>query len=240
MAAKDFTVKINTRRFDFISEFICELECFSKKHQYDNIKIFKEAWKEWTEKDYIQKIILSETLRLRNSGYKGDINKKMFESARYYFRKKIKKGVVEEGDSICPIKRKDSLGVSKLSLQTLKDESACFPTATKRFSKIFLCEIDKNIVDQIKNNILTQKQNIKEFYENSSNGSPVLKSNISAAKMFDDFCKNNKELIQVEFVKILDKNVTKENISIQFNRLKKIYKNRLYNITLKLYPNKES
>ena len=41
MVAKEVIVKINTRRFDFISEFISELEIFSKIHQYDDIKNFK-------------------------------------------------------------------------------------------------------------------------------------------------------------------------------------------------------
>jgi hypothetical protein len=59
---------------------------FSKIHQYDERKDFKEAWKIWVEDN--ETIINQETLRLNDLGYKGDILDKMFKSARYYFRKK--------------------------------------------------------------------------------------------------------------------------------------------------------
>jgi endo-alpha-1,4-polygalactosaminidase (GH114 family) len=63
-----------------------ELYQFSKIHQYDERKDFKEAWKLWTEEN--QDIIDDETSRLNNLGYDGDVMDKMFKSARYYFRKK--------------------------------------------------------------------------------------------------------------------------------------------------------
>ena len=152
---------------------------------------------------------------MKNCGYKGDVNKKMFESARYYFRKKINKAKEE----------------SKTKTESMEEKY--MKTKNKRFSKIFLCEIDKNIVDQIKKNILTQKKNIQGFVENSCDN-VILTSNISAAKMFDNFCKDNKELIQVEFFKILEKNITRDFILHQYDHLKKIYKNRVYNITTKI------
>ena len=63
-----------------------ELYKFSKIHQYDERKDFKEAWKLWTEEN--QDIIDEETTRLNNLGYDGDALDKMFKSTRYYFRKK--------------------------------------------------------------------------------------------------------------------------------------------------------
>jgi hypothetical protein len=63
-----------------------ELYKFSKIHQYDERKDFKEAWKVWTEEN--QDIIDEETTRITNLGYDGDVMDKMFKSARYYFRKK--------------------------------------------------------------------------------------------------------------------------------------------------------
>jgi hypothetical protein len=73
-------------RFKFTEDFMEELYKFSKIHQYDERKDFKEAWKTWTEEN--QYIIDEETTRLTNLGYEGDIIDKMFKSARYYFRKK--------------------------------------------------------------------------------------------------------------------------------------------------------
>lgn len=73
-------------RFKFTEDFMEELYEFSKIHQYDERKDFKEAWKIWVEEN--EDIINQETLRLNNLGYRGDIIDKMFKSARYYFRKK--------------------------------------------------------------------------------------------------------------------------------------------------------
>jgi hypothetical protein len=73
-------------RFKFTEDFMEELYKFSKIHQYDERKDFKEAWKTWTEEN--QDIIDEETTRLTNLGYEGDIIDKMFKSARYYFIKK--------------------------------------------------------------------------------------------------------------------------------------------------------
>ena len=73
-------------RFKFTEDFMEELYKFSKIHQYDERKDFKEAWTIWNEEN--QDIIDEETIRINNLGYNGDVNDKMFKSARYYFRKK--------------------------------------------------------------------------------------------------------------------------------------------------------
>jgi len=73
-------------RFKFTEDFMEELYKFSKIHQFDERKDFKESWKLWTEEN--QEIIDKETIRLTNLGYDGDVMNKMFKSARYYFRKK--------------------------------------------------------------------------------------------------------------------------------------------------------
>jgi hypothetical protein len=81
---EDFNVTIF--RFKFTEEFMEELYSFSKIHQYDGRKDFKEAWEIWTEA--YSEIVESETERLHHLGYEGDALDKMFKSARYYFRKK--------------------------------------------------------------------------------------------------------------------------------------------------------
>jgi hypothetical protein len=73
-------------RYKFTQDFMDELYKFSKVHQYDDRAAFKEAWEEWVEDE--EKLIETETTRLQELGYDGDILDKMFKSARYYFRKK--------------------------------------------------------------------------------------------------------------------------------------------------------
>jgi len=73
-------------RFKFTEDFMEDLYKFSKIHQYDHRKDFKEAWTKWIEEN--DDIIDEEVERLLNLGYDGDILDKMFKSARYYFRKK--------------------------------------------------------------------------------------------------------------------------------------------------------
>jgi hypothetical protein len=73
-------------RYKFTDEFTEVLCEFSKIHQYDDVKTFKEAWTTWVEEH--TDIVEDEISRLNRSGYNNDILKKMFVSARYYYRKK--------------------------------------------------------------------------------------------------------------------------------------------------------
>lgn len=86
---KDDTIAPNLNviyRYKFTENFMEELYEFSKIHQYDARKDFKEAWKIWIEEN--ENIINTETIRLNNLGYNGNVIDKMFKSARYYFRNK--------------------------------------------------------------------------------------------------------------------------------------------------------
>jgi hypothetical protein len=79
-------MNVKIYRYKFSEEFIEELYKFSKIHQYDNRKDFKEAWEIWVDEK--PTLIFKESTRLNKLGYDGDILNKMFTSARYYFRKK--------------------------------------------------------------------------------------------------------------------------------------------------------
>jgi len=95
---------INIYRYKFIGEFTDEMYKFSKIHQYDHRKDFKEAWNNWVEEN--QGLVDEEVRRLINLGYDGNILDKMFKSARYYFRKKS----TEKKE---PQKRRVYVGVEK-------------------------------------------------------------------------------------------------------------------------------
>ena len=80
----DNNVKIY--RFKLTNEVVEMINEFSKIHQYDDKKIYKEKWKEWLEKN--SEIIDREKERLINLGCNKNIEEKMYRSGRYYFRKK--------------------------------------------------------------------------------------------------------------------------------------------------------
>lgn len=82
----DQEINVNIYRFKFTNEFTEELYKFSKIHQYDHRKDFKEAWQIWVDEQ--DNIVNEEMRRLTNLGYDGNVLDKMFKSARYYFRKK--------------------------------------------------------------------------------------------------------------------------------------------------------
>ena len=96
--------KINIYRYKFSEEFTSILYTFSKIHQYDHRKDFKEAWNNWVEEN--GELVDIEVRRLSNIGYDGDIIDKMFKSARYYFRKK-------SAETKTPQKRRNYISIQK-------------------------------------------------------------------------------------------------------------------------------
>lgn len=103
---------LNIYRYKFTTEFTTELYKFSKIHQYDHRKDFKEAWQIWIEDN--KDLIDDETRRLTGLGYDGDVIDKMFKSARYYFRKKS----TEKKE---PSKRRNYVGSQKELLDAMDE-----------------------------------------------------------------------------------------------------------------------
>jgi hypothetical protein len=106
----DFNV--NIYRYKFTDDFTNELFKFAKIHQYDDRKVFKEAWNLWIEEN--DNIVNSEYRRLSELGYDGDIFDKMFKSARYYFRKK-------STEKKAPVKRRIYVGSQKEFLEAIDE-----------------------------------------------------------------------------------------------------------------------
>lgn len=103
---------INIYRYKFTNDFMVELFKFSKIHQYDHRKDFKEAWEKWMDEN--ESIVDEEVRRLINLGYDGDVIDKMFKSARYYFRKKS----TEKKE---PAKRRIYVGSQKDLLESMDE-----------------------------------------------------------------------------------------------------------------------
>ena len=107
---------INIYRYKFTNDFTNELYKFSKIHQYDHRKDFKEAWEIWIDDN--SNLVDDELRRLTNLGYDGDVLDKMFKSARYYFRKKS----TEKKE---PVKRRIYVGSQKDLLEAMDDHIKC-------------------------------------------------------------------------------------------------------------------
>jgi len=84
--SNNYSNTVNIYRYKFTQDFMDVLYEFSKIHQYDDRKSFKEAWQLWVEDN--DELVNNEVIRLHNLKYDGDVLDKMFKSARYYFRKK--------------------------------------------------------------------------------------------------------------------------------------------------------
>jgi hypothetical protein len=122
-------IQMKTYRFKFTDLIVSELEYFAQLHQFDDRKTFKDAWKEWFNSDKILPLMNYEIKRLTNNGYRGNVEEKMFKSARYYFRKKPTEKSDEKKE------RKEYIG----------------------FSDEMLKSIDEHILSQLKANIESTK-----------------------------------------------------------------------------------
>lgn len=149
-------------RFKFTEDFMEELYNFSKIHQYDLRKDFKEAWKLWTEDN--QEIIDNQILRLSNLGYDGDINDKMFKSARYYFRKKS----IEKKE---PKERRQYISVNRELLEAMDNHIE---------KNIFNLEYQPKtgFVSFCKENEIILKDTISKIYEQGIKDSSLIEDKI--------------------------------------------------------------
>jgi hypothetical protein len=139
---KNFTqmakIVLQTSRFLFSEQVTELLTEFSKIHQYDERKDYKEAWTEWIQDPDIKPELDAEIERIQNLGFEGDVLDKMFKSVRYYYRKKHSKNLDDE---------KDTEGRSPRTYDTLPNT--------------VLAKIDEHIKAQIKTNIIIDNSIIK-------------------------------------------------------------------------------
>lgn len=76
----------NIFRYKFDSPIVNLINTFATTHKYDDASQFRDEWDEFIEDNKAS--IDREKQRLTNAGYTGDINSKMYKSARYYFKNK--------------------------------------------------------------------------------------------------------------------------------------------------------
>ncbi len=73
-------------RFKFDINIINIISSFAKQHQHAAQKDYKEEWKKFIEEN--KEIIMREETRLKELGYEGNVEEKMYKSGRYYFKNK--------------------------------------------------------------------------------------------------------------------------------------------------------
>jgi hypothetical protein len=198
-------VLLKTHRYEFSEYAMTQLNYFTQVHKYDERKAFKEAWEKWIKTDDIAQMIASETQKLLNEGFNGDVEDKMFKAVRYYFRKKP----AEKEQT----PRKKYVG----------------------FTGKILTAMDSHIISKIKENLQEQNQTTTENYDKNYDKNPDkkhFKSNVSPDKAFNDFYSTNTEIIQKE-TELLQQDETMNNEAIEL-KIKKTYKNRYQTIRKKL------
>lgn len=101
-----------TFRYKFSDNFMGPLTEFARVHKFDDPKIFKDHWDDWVKSN--NDLIKGESDRLERLGYTGNVNTKMYKSARYYFKNKssIKK---------VPKKRRQYIGLERSLLDSMDE-----------------------------------------------------------------------------------------------------------------------
>ena len=157
----------NIYRYKFTQEFMDNLYQFSKIHQYDERRVFKEAWETWTEEN--SPLITDEVRRLESLEYRGDILDKMFKSARYYYRKK---GTEKKA----PAKRRQYISLPKTLLKAIDQHIHEKITVDLKPSDGFIdfCENNKDVLRESVQSLMQQnmknpeeiEKKIKKTYKN--------------------------------------------------------------------------
>jgi hypothetical protein len=222
---------IKTYRFEFSKDFIDELSRFSKVHQFDERRTYKEAWQKWKSNPEISDVISGEIRRLNENGYKGNIEDKMFKSGRYYFRKK-------------------SIGLSQLSTSTSNDlepasadvsssppSSASTPTPTPTTAPTTVAKPPQQqrrpYITMSKTCIRMMDRHIETFSNNNEFKPSTSYDNFYQENMSSPEMTNEIENIIEKYDKILSTGsrtvTTLDEITHEImDKIKKTYKNRYY------------
>ena len=155
-------------RYKFLPNIIVLLTKFSKTHQYDSKKIYKEAWEMFVEENSEE--LGREVIRLTELGYDGDCFDKMYKSARYYFRKK-------KLSKIEPKKRRKYIACDRDVLDAMDDHinqniqsedykpSDGYDNFVNSNQQLILLEINRMIDNGLNDNNAIAKK-IKKTYKN--------------------------------------------------------------------------
>lgn len=213
-------IRLETHSFSFSKQFTKMLEEFSYKHQNEGRIEFKKSWINWIENENIKLDIESEIKILVNEkdfkGTKDDIYSKIFNSVRYYFRKKI----LHRYTLTCkepPFTTHEGKGNKRsLSEEPLLIKGPLAKDKLGPLSKSIIKCMDTHVYEYI----------IKQTIKNNQTQLSVT-SVANPADSYEDFCINNKNELLKE-VGLLYKKEAKPHVKEVILKFKKAYKNRFY------------
>ncbi len=138
----------NIYRYKLTDTIIEKIVHFSKTHEYDDCKTYKENWDLWCKENNEE--IERECFRLQSLGYDGDVINKMYKAGRYYFRKKTK----NNNQSV----RRQYISVNKDFIKTM-DEHISNQIHKKEFTPAYgYSEFYENYISLIDNEIRSMQE----------------------------------------------------------------------------------
>ena len=144
------TQPVQTFRYELSSIIKQEIMRFSNINKFTDLKTFQENWNNWVIENHT--LIQEEIKKLQEKKYNGDIIKKLYVSARYYYRSKNQIKVE-------PVKRKKYISISKELLNLM----------------------DKNINESLEDNDYKPDKSFEKFCINEGNHA-ILKKTINEIK----------------------------------------------------------
>jgi hypothetical protein len=192
-------------RFKLDDTLLNYMNDFAVLHKDDDRADFKEAWGLWKDSDTIHSLIQKEDERLRELGYTGDIEKKIYTSVRYYLRNKAKNGGLKKKQETTDSKT-NSLDKKELRKVAKRDHYI-------NISRAILKNMDSFIQTQINEN-RSEKPHVyyTEFLEEHSES---IQSELERLKTVTYYNEDSQR----------DISLTNEMI---WNKFKKTFKNRYF------------
>ena len=142
MSINSKRIRIKAIRYNFTPEMMEKIQEFTRVHQFDERKKYREEWKCWINTKEIELNVSNEIIRLRDEGCTWEdekIKEKMYKSSKFYYKK-------------------------KMQTKTNDDDKIKTQEKYKGFTKQFLRSIDEYIHEKIKE----KSRNIKDTIGNKS------------------------------------------------------------------------
>ena len=235
---------IKTYRHEFGKEFMANLSCFSKVHQYDDRHTYKNEWTKWVQRSDVAPAIDIEKRRLSENGYMGDIEDKMFKAGRYYFRKKT---ATPSSSILLPSSSTPGTPTqaSREPLETpssLVDGTAT-PTATAHRQRRPYITMSKNCIQLMDAHIKNMHATTTATTAAATTAAAIVMV-FKPSSCYDDFnqTKMSSDEMTKEIGNIIEKyeknaagattNITPDELTNDIiDKIKKTYKNRYYKFT---------
>jgi hypothetical protein len=198
-------IKLQLAKQIFSEEFSKLLHDFSKEHCEEPLKVFRQSWKSWIEiSDMKIKIKLEIDRIMENNfvGTKDEIIKKIYTSARFYYRKKEKREKkIKNTETESENQKKPYIGFTKEFIQLIDNEIK---------NKILQTADSNN--DNTKNQDIIKIDQKEAFHNFITSHISEINNELGQLKTkYDDY----------------DEEFVAKNIA---HKLKKAYQNRFYSI----------